>query len=269
MNSFSILKNHDNNDISYKNLQKKKQETERLLAKFNNKENLNLDQLKKIIKYKDLIKCKDKEDLEEINKELNNKIKSLREKLSAANKHINSSNIRNYEIQINDMKNKINDMNFIAEQKNNTISNIEKELKLINSKCISLIKENDYLTNKINKLENELQEVEEKQFDKLLLEMKIRKLEEKNKQKREKIAQLNKINKSLENKIRDDIWIKPTVQLYKIIKDIKRLSSNDTTLELCDNVEYITFPVELTQNFIRRNGAGYNPTDDFNPADWQ
>ena len=63
-------------------------------------------------------------------------------------------------------------------------------------------------------------------------------------------------------------WKKACLKTIALLRNVKRLSSNDTVNELCDMEEYIEFPEEITTRLLQRSGAAYNPSDDFNPADF-
>lgn len=259
MSSFAILPNEENNDINERNLKKKVAESKILLEKLNNGEKLNNDQLIKIIKYKDFIEKDNIYKIQNKNKELLDRINYIRNE--------NKSSKKKYSNMQKQIKNKIE-----------KITNIEQQLEILNKRHLSLIKNNKELNDMNTNLKNNNNilemESEQCQLDKSLLEMKNRQLEEKNRKKSEKIERLYDKIEVLRERIdrmvnADNIWIKPTVQLNQIISEIKRLTSCDTVIELCNNVDYINFPRELTASFMRRHGAGYNPSEDFNPTDFQ
>lgn len=63
-------------------------------------------------------------------------------------------------------------------------------------------------------------------------------------------------------------WKKACLKTIALLRNVKRLSSNDTVNELCDMEEYIEFPEVITTRLLQQSGAAYNPSDDFNPADF-
>ena len=61
-------------------------------------------------------------------------------------------------------------------------------------------------------------------------------------------------------------WIKIALKMNMLIKDIKRQSSSDHIHMVCNQVEYIDMPQEMTQELYYTHDIGFNPYTDVDDA---
>ena len=68
---------------------------------------------------------------------------------------------------------------------------------------------------------------------------------------------ISKLLRNIETLPNTDEWKKPCIKSVSLLRNIKKLTSNDTIKEMCDCEEYIEFPKELTIRDFQEGGAAY------------
>ena len=64
--------------------------------------------------------------------------------------------------------------------------------------------------------------------------------------------------------LNNEDWKKPCIKTLSLLRNIKKLSSNDTVNSLCEMEEYIDFPKELTIRDFQEAGAAYQYEHNYN-----
>jgi len=60
---------------------------------------------------------------------------------------------------------------------------------------------------------------------------------------------------------KSDQWTKIALQMNMLLQNVKRLSSADHVKDLCDQVEYMDLPEELTADLYNEHDVGFTPYD--------
>ena len=237
-------------DESDRNYEKKLFQAKELYKKILNGEDLNLDQLKKILKYSKNIVNND-----ELQSK-NTKIESLCKKINELQSKIKENKKLNRILEEKNnriLEEKNNRNNRILEEKNNRILELSNECNNLLVKVKVISKDIRYFQLKNNRNKEIIND----------LDIRIGILKNDN-----KILKQKNSNYLFTSKITLS-WKNACHKLLKLLEDIKRLTSHDTILELCSHIEYIEFPDEITKRSMIESGVGYNPEDSFNPLDYQ